>query len=57
MTRGNVYTDMKWLSQHLSYFDFHAVVLIRVEYLSISEAYTNNWGLLYLAFNLWKLFL
>ena len=26
LTHGKVYTDVKWLSQHLSYFDFHAVL-------------------------------
>ena len=55
LTHGKVYTDVKWLSQHLS-FVFQAVfVLVRVEYLIISEAYTNNWDLFgkdnYLAFD------
>jgi hypothetical protein len=45
-THGKVYTDVKWLSQHLSYFRFSCrFVLVRVGYLSISDAYTNNWGL------------
>jgi hypothetical protein len=54
-----VYTDGKWSSQHLYDFGFsRRFVLVRVWYLSSSEAYTNNWGLFgkenYLTFDWWK---
>ena len=61
-THGKVYTDVKWLSQHLYDLRFSRhYVVVRVGYLSSSEAYTNNWGLFgkehYLAFDRWKQFL
>ena len=40
--RMGKYIDVKWLSQHLSYFRFsRRFVLIHVGYLSSSEAYTK----------------
>jgi hypothetical protein len=52
----------KWSTQHLYDFGFsRRFVLVRVWYLSSSEAYTNNWGLLgkenYLTFDWGKHFL
>jgi hypothetical protein len=52
----------KKLTQHLYDLRFsRRFVLVRVVYLSSSEAYTNNWGLFgkenYLAFDWWKHFL
>ena len=49
-------------TQHLYDLRFSRhFVLVRVAYLSSSEAYTNNWGLFgknnYLAFDWWKHFL
>jgi hypothetical protein len=55
-------TDGKWSTQQM--YDFgcsRRFVLVRVWYLSSSEAYTNNWGLFgkenYLTFDWWKHFL
>ena len=58
----SLYTDGKWSSQRLYDFGFsRRFVLVRVWYLSSSEAYTNNWGLFgkenYLTFDWWKHFL
>jgi hypothetical protein len=52
----------KKLTQHLYHFQFsRRFALVRVAYLSSSEAYTNNWGLFgktnYFAFDWWKHFL
>jgi hypothetical protein len=52
----------KKLTQHLYDIRFsRRFVLVRVAYISSSEAYTNNWDLLgkenYLAFDWWKHFL
>jgi hypothetical protein len=56
-----LYTDGKWSTQRMYDFGFSCrFVLVRVWYLSSSEAYTNNWGLFgkenYLTFDWWKHF-
>ena len=44
-THGKVYTDVKWLSQHLYDLRFsRPYVLVRVGYLSSSVAYTEQLG-------------
>ena len=58
----SLYTDGKWSTQRLYDFGFsRRFVLVRVWYLSSSEAYTNNWGLFgkenYSTFDWWKHFL
>jgi hypothetical protein len=55
----SLYTDGKWSTQRLYDFGFsRRFVLVRVWYLSSSEAYTNNWDLFgkenYLTFDWWK---
>ena len=58
----SLYTDGKWSTQQMYDFGFsRRFILVRVWYLSSSEAYTNNWGLFgkenYLTFDWWKHFL
>jgi hypothetical protein len=55
-------TDIQYMTQQMYDFGFsRRFVLVRVWYLSSSEAYTNNWGLFgkekYLTFDWWKHFL
>jgi len=57
-----LYTNVKWATRHVYDFGFsRRFVLVRVWYLSSSEAYTNNWGLFgkenYLTLDWWKHFL